>query len=92
LAQQIVDAESERQALNLSANAFAVYTALRAFKANLTADQARTIDALFATFPDYRWNQQQASALRAQLYQALRSLMGADFIKATNALMNVRRA
>ena len=92
LAQQIVDARSERQALGLSANAFAVYTALRAFKADLTTDQARAIDAVFATFPDYKWNQQQASALRAQLYLALKPLVGADFIKATNALMNVRRA
>jgi type I restriction enzyme R subunit len=92
LAQQIVDAGSERQTLGLSANAFAVYTALRAFKADLTADQAQTIDAVFAGFPDYKWNQQQASALRAHLYSMLKSVVGADFIKATNALLNVRRA
>lgn len=92
LARQIVDASSERQGLGLSANAFAVYTALRAFKPDLVADQAHAIDAVFATFPDYKWNQQQAAALRAQLYLALKPLVGADFIKATNALMNVRRA
>jgi type I restriction enzyme R subunit len=92
LAQQIVDAGSERQALGLSANAFAIYTALRAFKTDLTAEQAREIDAVFAAFPDYKWNQQQASALRARLYLALKPLVGADFIKATNALMSVRRA
>ena len=80
------------QALGLSANAFAIYTALRTFKTDLAADQARAIDAVFATYPDYKWNQQQASALRAQLYLALKPLVAADFIKATNALMNVRRA
>jgi type I restriction enzyme R subunit len=91
LAQQIVDASSERQALGLSANAFAVYTVLRTFKGDLTSDQARAIDAVFAAFPDYKWNQQQASALRARLYTVLKPLIGANFIKATNALMNVRR-
>lgn len=91
LAQQIVDASAERQALGLSANAFAVYTALRTIKADLTPEQARPIDAVFADFPDYRWNHQQAAALRAQLYAMLRPLIGADFIKATNALMHVRR-
>ena len=92
LAQQIVDAGAQRQTLGLSANGFAVYTALRAFKGDLTADQARPIDALFAGFPDYKWNQQQSSALRAQLYMTLKPLVGTNFIKATNALMNVRRA
>ncbi len=91
LAQQIVDAGSERQTLGLSVNAFAVYTALRAFKADLNADQARTIDAIFATYPDYKWDQQQASALRTQLYSALKPLVGADFIQATNALMSARK-
>lgn len=91
LAQQIVDADGERRALGLSANAFAVYTALRAFKPDLTAEQAQSIDAVFAAFPDYRWNQQQASTLRAQLYLALKPIVATDYIKATNALMNVRR-
>jgi type I restriction enzyme R subunit len=92
LAQQIVDAGAARQTLSLNANAFAVYTALRVFKADLSADEARATDGIFAGFPDYKWNQQQAAALRAQLYLALKPLLGADYIKATNALMNVRRA
>jgi hypothetical protein len=60
-------------------------------KADLTAEQARTIDSVFANFPDHRWDQQQMKELRARLYAELRQLVGADFIKATNALMLVRR-
>lgn len=69
-----------------------IYTALRAFKAELTADEARAVNAVFARFPDYKSNKQQKAALRAHLYGLLKSLIGTDFIKATNALMNVRRA
>lgn len=92
LAQQIIDAEAERQALGLTANAFAIYTTLRAFSSDLTAEHARSLDGMFAAFPDYQWNQQQASALRSQLYAQLKPLLAASFIAATNALMNVRRA
>ena len=94
LAQQYVDADSERQRLGVDANAFAIYTALRPVHGDLTAAQAQDLSALFARFPDYRWNDGQEKQLRAELYRALRPVIGADTLKivqAANTILKLER-
>jgi type I restriction enzyme R subunit len=55
-------------------------------------EQAATLNAMFQQHPDYGWDAQQQSALRATLYQALIPLVGQQqFIAATTALMKLQR-
>lgn len=93
LADEYVQAEDARKRLSLNPNAFAVYTALRPLAPDLSAEQARAVDAVFARYPEYGWNAQQQAKLRAELYKALRTLVGAaKMIEAANALLRLQRA
>ena len=60
----------------------------------MTATQAQDLNVLFARFPDYRWNEQQEKRLCAELYRALRPIIGADTLKivqAANAILKLER-
>jgi type I restriction enzyme, R subunit len=92
LAGEYVDADAERQRLGLDANAFAIYTALKSKLAGITAEQATSLDALFRAHPDYQWNAQEESRLRADLYKALRPLVGnQQMVEAANSLLKLQR-
>jgi hypothetical protein len=92
LAQGYVDAERERESLDLDQNAHAIYTSLKGMVENATPGDARTIDAVFGRYPDFRWNQRQQGSLRAELYKALRPIVGpALTIQAANALLQLQR-
>ncbi len=92
LAEQYVNASEERQQLGLDPNAFAIYMELRYTAPSVTADQAREIDTLFQQYPDYRWNSQQETQLRAQLYKRLLPLCGmVQYMEVTTKLLNLER-
>jgi hypothetical protein len=75
----------------LEPNSFAIYTALRLLKGDLTAVQATELNAAFLQCPDYQWSEHQEKQLRSELYKRLRPLVGTKFIEATNALMRLQR-
>ena len=73
-------------------NTFAIFKALQSVMPDFQAAQATEINALFARFPDYQWDDQQKSRLRAELYKALRPIVGAaKLIEATNTLLRLQR-
>jgi hypothetical protein len=50
------------------------------------------MNALFEQFPDYRWNKQQESKLRTELYKTLRPLVGTEkMIELANRLLRLQR-
>ena len=92
LVQETIDAETRRHDLKLDANGFAIYTALEATTSIVTPAQAQAINGLFGQHPDYRWDDQQESALRAELYKVLRPIVGAgQMVAAANALLRLER-
>lgn len=92
LAQEYVEADAERQRLGLEANSFAIYRVLHALTGDNAIAQAREVNAVFARHPDYQWNQGQQSQLRADLYKALRPMVGAaQMIATTNTLLRLQR-
>jgi type I restriction enzyme R subunit len=92
LALEFVEADTERERLGLDPNAFALYTVLKPLAASLTAQQAQDVNALFQARPDSQWNEQEQARLRAELYKALRPLVGAaKMVEAANALLRLQR-
>ncbi|MCL4516162.1 MAG: HsdR family type I site-specific deoxyribonuclease [Firmicutes bacterium] len=92
LAKEYVEADAERQRMDVDENTFAIYTVLKSFAKDLSAKQAKDIDAIFGRFPDYQWDEQQTSKLRTELYKILRPIVGATrMIEATNILLRLKR-
>jgi type I restriction enzyme R subunit len=92
LAAECAQAEEERQRLNLDENAFAIYTVLKLAADSCSETHAEAIDALFASFEDYRWDEKQERALRAELFEVLVPLVGKkNLFNVTNALIKIRR-
>ncbi len=92
LAREYVEADEQRRQLGVDENTFGVYRTLAPMKADLTPDGARAIDAIFARFPEYQWNEAQRATLRATLYKALRPVVGpAKMIEAANVLLRLQR-
>jgi len=91
LAREAVEAEDERQKLGVDENTFAIYITLKTISSHLTAEQAESINAVFTSFPDYRWNKQQEQQLRAGLYKVLRPLVGKKMVDAADSLLNLKR-
>jgi type I restriction enzyme R subunit len=92
LAAECAQAEDERQRLNLDENTFAIYTVLKLATDSCSEAHAEAINALFAGFGDYRWDEKQESALRAELYNLLMPLVGKkNLFNVTNALIKIRR-
>jgi len=78
--------------MEVDANTFAIYTALKPAKADVSAGDAVELDALFHEHPDYDWNEAQGSRLRAALYKRLLTMVGKDnFIHVANTLLRLRR-
>ena len=92
LAEEYVQADSERERMGLDGNAYGILKTLQPLNADLTPAQAQSLDAIFARFPDYQWNEQQKSQLRAELYKVLLTVVSKDkIIQAANALLNLQR-
>jgi type I restriction enzyme R subunit len=92
LAREATEADEERQRLGLDENSFAIQKTVAEADNGFDAKQAKGINTLFEQFPDYRWNKQQESKLRTELYKALRPLVGTErMIEVSNRLLRLQR-
>ncbi len=92
LAREATEADAERQRLGLDENTFAIHKTVLQIDSGFDAKQAKGINALFERFPDYRWNKQQESKLRTELYKTLRPLVGTEkMIEVANRLLRLQR-
>ncbi len=92
LAEEYIQAGTEQGRTGLDGNAYAIFKTLKPTMESVTPAQAQSLDVIFVRFPDYQWNEQQKTQLRASLYQALLTIVGKDkIIAATNALLNLKR-
>jgi hypothetical protein len=69
IAEQASRSEEERKRLGLEKNAFAVYIVLKSYVQGLGADQAKTVDAVFREYPNFCWDDNQASLLAQEPLQ-----------------------
>lgn len=82
----------ERAQLNLDENAYAIYKEVERYANDISPAQARDLDSIFDQYPDYQWNEQQASQLRRRFYVALKPIAGAsNLVDTTNALLDLQR-
>lgn len=92
LAEEYVEADEERKKLKIDENTFAIYTVLKSSGEKIDVAHAKEINGIFERYPDYHWDQQQRSNLRAELYKVVRKVAGKDgMIAMTNELMKLRR-
>jgi type I restriction enzyme R subunit len=92
LAREATDADAERQRMGLDENSFAIHKTVAETDSDFDAKQAKGINTLFEGFPDYRWNKQQESKLRTELYKTLRPLVGTSkMIDVANRLLRLQR-
>ncbi len=98
LAEAAVNGKAEREQLGLNANEHAILLALRPPPGENDGgdtpapDAARRLNGLFEQFPDHRWDSGQQAKLRAQLYRALRDVVGPKaIIQTANTLLKLDR-
>jgi type I restriction enzyme R subunit len=92
LAQGLLDADKERMRLGLDENSFAIYSLLKSETGQLQPDQAREINSIFASYPDYRWDEKQEQRLRAKLYKLMLPIVGQQKLTdLTDDLLRLRR-
>lgn len=92
IASEYASAARESQQLGMDGNTFAVYTVLRNVIADVNPEQARAVDQVFTQFPDYQWNNQQASRLRIMLYRTLEPTVGIkNIVETANKLLRLKR-
>ena len=92
LAEEYARAARESEQLGLDENTFAVYTVLKDVIENVTSEQAQAVNQVFAQFPDYQWNNQQASQLRIMLYRTLEPTVGRkNIVETANKLLRLQR-
>lgn len=92
LAREYAEAETERHRLNVDENSFAIYTVLKTSLHEFSGEQAMAINDLFKRYPDYRWAEDHKRNLRAELYKALRPLVGARaMVDVANSLLRLQR-
>lgn len=92
LADETIEAEAERNSLNLDENSFAIYKVIRDHNPALSPEEAQHINAIFERHPNHLWNQQEKNQLRASLYKELISIVGKDnIIDVANQLFKLQR-
>ena len=92
LAEEYAHAARESEQLGLDENTFAVYTVLKDVIENVTSGQAQAVNQVFEQFPDYRWDNQQASQLRIMLYRTLEPTVGiTNIVQTANKLLRLER-
>ena len=92
IASEYASAARESQQLGMDGNTFAVYTVLRNVIADVNPEQARAVDQVFTQFPDYQWDNQQASRLRIMLYRTLEPTVGIkNIVETANKLLRLER-
>ena len=93
IANECVEAQSERQKLDVDENTFAIYTVIKQAIANLNVEQAKAINAVYANFLNYWWDARQEIDLRTELYATLYPLTNSveKTIEVTNNLLKLER-
>lgn len=92
LAREATEADAERQRLGLDENTFAIYKTVVAVSPGFNGNESKTLNGLFERYPDYRWDKQQESKLRTDLYKALRLVVGTGkMIDVANRLLKLQR-
>ena len=92
LADETIEAEAERNSLNLDENSFAIYKVIRDHNPGLSPKEAQHINSIFEKHPNHLWNQQEKNQLRASLYKELISIVGKDnIIDVANQLFKLQR-
>src|SRR5439155_14155289 len=71
LAREATEADAERQKLGLDENTFAIYKAVSVVCSSFNGTNSAIINSLFDAYPDFRWDKQQESRLRTELYKTL---------------------
>ena len=90
--ERMAESAIDRERLDLDENAYAVYKILQGYADDISTGQARNLNSIFDQYPDYQWNEQQASRLRRRFYVALRPIVGAsNLVDTTNALLDLQR-
>ena len=91
-AEECNQATIETARLNLDDNAYAIYKVLQGYADDISTGHARNFNSIFDQYPDYQWNEQQASQLRRRFYIALRSIVETSkLVETTNALLDLQR-
>ena len=76
----------------LDDNAYAIYKVLQGYTDDISTGHAQNFNSIFDQYPDYQWNEQQASQLRRRFYIALRSIVETSkLVETTNALLDLQR-
>ncbi|MHC5735447.1 type I restriction endonuclease subunit R [Nostoc sp.] len=93
IANECIEAESERQRLKVDENTFAIYTVIKQAVARLDINQAETINAIYGNFPDYWWDARQEIDLRTELYATIYPITSSveQTIEVTNNLLKLKR-
>jgi len=93
IADERVEAEQERQQLDVDENTFAIYTVIKQTVDNQNIEQAKTINAVYSNFPDYWWDARQEIDLRTELYASLYPLTNEveKTIEVSNNLLKLER-
>ncbi len=91
-AEECNQATIETVRLNLDDNAYAIYKVLQGYADDISTGHARNFNSIFDQYPDYQWNEQQASQLRRRFYIALRSIVETSkLVETTNTLLDLQR-
>ena len=92
LVEEVSRATREQTRMDLDDNTFAVYTVLKDVIENVTSEQAQAVNQVFEQFPDYQWDNQQASQLRIMLYRTLEPTVGTkNIVETANKLLRLER-
>lgn len=93
IANERIQAQEERQNLQIDENTYAIYTVIKQAVDNLEVKQAQAINAIYANFPDYWWDARQEVDLRTELYVALYQMTKSveQTIEITNNLIKLER-
>lgn len=93
IADECIRAEQERQNLQVDENTYAIYTVIKPGRDNLGISSAQIINAIYADFPDYRWDARQEIDLRTEIYVSLYKMTNSveSTIQITNNLLKLER-
>jgi len=92
LAREATEADAERQRLGLDENTFAIYKTVVTISPDFNGTESKALNDLFEQHPDYRWDKQQESKLRTELYKTLRPAVGTSrMIDVANRLLKIQR-
>ncbi|MDD1732220.1 MAG: type I site-specific deoxyribonuclease, HsdR family, partial [Methanosaeta sp. NSM2] len=95
LAEDFLNSDKERISLGLDENSFAILSLLKPEVKpgmEIEPDGAREINALFESFPDYRWDEKQEQLLKRKLYKLIIPLVGNKrFTDIADALLRLSR-